>query len=120
MVVVEKRKMERIAIFRLDGSIDLVRMMTLRDAIIKVVREGYLQVILDCSLLSSVNEKSLEVLASTLCRLRRFGGDVSLLALPAEVEETFRDAGVYPFFEHYDEEQGARHACRLKRLAMAG
>ncbi len=120
MGVVEKRKTERIAIFRLDGSINLVRMMALRDAIIKVMAEGYLQVILDCSLLRSVNPKSLEVLSSTLCRLRRFGGDVSLLALSSEVEETFRDAGVYPFFEHYTEELRALEACRLKRLAMAG
>jgi anti-anti-sigma factor len=120
MVIVEKRKMERIAVFRLDGSLDLVRMMRLRDTIIKVMAEGYLQVILDCSHLHAVNEKSLEVLAQTLCRLRRFGGDVSLLALPSDVEETFRDAGVYPFFEHYEEEPRAREACRLKRLAMAG
>ncbi len=120
MLVVEKRKWERIAIFRLNGAIDLVRMMRLRDAIVKVMAEGYLQVILDCRLLDSVNEKSLDVLAGTLCRLRRFGGDVSLLALAPRVEETFRAAGVYPFFEHYDEEQGARDACRLKRLAMAG
>lgn len=120
MVVVEKRKTERIAIFRLDGGIDLIRMMRLREAIIKVMAEGYLQVILDCRLVNSVNEKSLEVLASTLCRLRRFGGDVSLLALSPGVEETFRAAGVYPFFEYYDEEEGARDACRTKRLAMAG
>ncbi|MEE8152343.1 MAG: STAS domain-containing protein, partial [candidate division NC10 bacterium] len=93
MVIVEKRKMERIAVFRLDGSLDLVRMMRLRDAIINVMAEGYPQVILDCSLLHSVNEKSLDILTSTLCWLRRFGGDVSLLALPFEVEETFRDAG---------------------------
>ncbi len=120
MVTVEKQKAEGIAIFRLDGAIDLMRMMALRDAIIKVVGEGFFQIILDCRLLRAVNEKSLEVLADTLCRLRRFGGDVSLLALPPEVEETFRAAGVYPFFEHYTEERGARHACRLKRLAMVG
>jgi anti-anti-sigma factor len=120
MFVVEKRTTERIAIFRLDGSLDLLRMMKLRDAIIKVMAEGYLQVILDCRVLHAVNAKSLEVLSSTLCRLRRFGGDVSLLALPADVEGTFRDAGVYPFFEHYEEERPAREACRLKRLAMAG
>lgn len=120
MLVVEKQRRERIAILRLDGSIDLVRMLTLRDIIIRVVREGYFQVILDCRFLDSVNERSLEILTNTLCRLRRFGGDVSLLALSPEVEETFQAAGVYPFFETYDEEQGARHACRLKRLAMAG
>ena len=120
MVIVEKRKMERIAVFRLDGSLDLVRMMRLRDAIINVMAEGYPQVILDCSLLHSVNEKSLDILTSTLCWLRRFGGDVSLLALPFEVEETFRDAGVYPFFEYFEEERRAREACRLKRLPMAG
>lgn len=120
MVIVEKQKAERIAILRLAGSIDLVRMMALREAIIKVAAEGYLQVILDCRRLRSVNEKSLEVLTSTLCRLRRFDGDVSLLALPPAVEETFRAAGVYPFFEHYPEERGARQACRLRRLAMAG
>ncbi len=118
--MVEKQRTEGIAIFRLDGSIDLLRMMALRDAIIKVVGEGYFQVILDCRLIRSVNEKSLEVLTDTLCRLRRFGGDVSLLGLPPEVEDTFRVAGVYPFFEHYAEEGGARQACRLKRLAMVG
>ena len=120
MVIVEKQRAERVAILRLAGSIDLIRMIALREAIIKVAAEGYLQVILDCSRLRSVNEKSLEVLTSTLCRLRRFDGDVSLLALSPAVEETFRAAGVYPFFEHYLEESGARQACRLKRLAMAG
>lgn len=120
MFVVEKWKAERIAIFRLNGSLDLLRMMKLRDAIIKVMAEGYLQVILDCRLLHAVNAKSLEVLTSTLCRLRRFGGDVSLLGVPTDVEGTFRDAGVYPFFECYEEERPAREACRLKRLAMAG
>ncbi|MFQ5848195.1 MAG: STAS domain-containing protein [Candidatus Methylomirabilales bacterium] len=119
-MVVEKRKTERIAIFRLDGSVDLLRMMGLRDAIIRVVAEGYLQVILDCRLVDAVNEKGLEVLTTTLCRLRRLGGDVSLLALPLHVEETFRAAGVYPFYEHYAEEWGARKACQQKRLAMAG
>lgn len=119
-MVVEKRKKEGIAIFRLDGSIDLIRMMTLREAIIRVVGEGYLQVILDCRRLNSVNEKSLEVLTSTLCRLRRFDGDVSLLALPPRVEETFRAAGAYPFFEHFTEEWGARHACLQRRVARAG
>lgn len=120
MVVVETRSAERIAILRLEGSIDMRRMLLLRDAIISVVREGYLQVILDCRRLEAVNEKSLEILTSTLCRLRRFDGDVSLLGLPPGVEETFRSAGVYPFFEHYPEEGRARQACRQKRLAMAG
>src|SRR3989304_2749039 len=59
-------------------------------------------------------------MTNSLRRLRRFDGDVSLLALPPAVEETFRSAGVFPFFEHYREERGARQACRLKRLAMAG
>jgi anti-anti-sigma factor len=119
-MVVERWKPERTAVFRLSGSIDLLRMMALRDAIIKLVAEGYTQVVLDCRLLRSVNEKSLEVLTNTLCRLRRFGGDVSLMALPPEIEETFRVAGVYPFYEHYPEEWRARQACRLKRLAMTG
>jgi anti-sigma B factor antagonist len=120
MVVVHKQKVERIAILRLEGWISVPRMLALRDAIIKVVQEGYMQVILDCRHVEAVNEKSLEILTSTLCRLRRFDGDVSLLALPPAVEETFRAAGVYPFFEHYPEEARARQACRLRRLAMAG
>lgn len=120
MFDVEKREKERIAIFRLTGEIDLLRMMALREAIIRVVREGYLQVLLDCHRVRSVNEKSLEVLTDTLSRLRRFDGDVLLLALSPEVEDTFRAAGVYPFFDHYQEEREARRACRLKRHAVAG
>ena len=37
MVIVEKQRAERIAILRLAGSIDLVRMMALREAIIRSV-----------------------------------------------------------------------------------
>lgn len=120
MFDVEKRKKDRIAIFRLTGEINLLRMMALRDAIIQVVREGYHQVLLDCHRVRSVTEKSLEVLTDTLSWLRRFDGDVLLLALSPEVEDTFRAAGVYPFFDHYREEREARKACRLKRLAMVG
>ncbi|MFQ5881139.1 MAG: STAS domain-containing protein [Candidatus Methylomirabilales bacterium] len=120
MFVVEKREGERVAIFRLTGGIDLMRMMALRDTIKQVVGEGCLQVILDCRRLRSINEKSLEILTDTVCRLRRLDGDVLLLALPPAVEDTFRAAGVYAFFEHFPGERQARRACRLKRLAMAG
>ncbi|MFQ5840148.1 MAG: STAS domain-containing protein [Candidatus Methylomirabilales bacterium] len=120
MVATTRNQEYKVAMLHLTGVIDLSRMMRVRDAVVHLVGEGYFQIILDWRRVRGLRGKSLELLTTTLCRLRRFEGDIVLLGLSQELVATFQAAGAYAFFEHYDDEAEAWRWGRLKRMALVG
>jgi anti-sigma B factor antagonist len=98
---------QRLAIIPIEGRLDTLVTMDVRNKIQQVVDFGYPNLLLDLSQVTSFDSSGIGVLVSSLRKCKASGGQLALFGLPDVVTIALEACGMQQLFPSFPDEETA-------------
>lgn len=98
---------QRLAIIPIEGRLDSMVTMTVRNKIQQIVDFGYPNLLLDLSQVTSFDSSGIGVLVSTMRKCKAAGGHMAIFGLPDVVTIALEACGMELLFPSFSNEENA-------------
>ncbi|HIJ73731.1 MAG TPA: STAS domain-containing protein [Candidatus Hydrogenedentes bacterium] len=106
-MTIDSEEQGSVRVLRLDGDVDEEGVMDLRVALLRCIREGHSDVVLNLKHVRFMSYMGVGVLVERLRQVRALHGDMKLVGLSLYLDRLFRMVGVTSLFNRYDSESQA-------------
>lgn len=104
---INRRETGDIAVFDINGEIDLYNAPEIKDKIKEEMNKGKVNIIINLDKVSYIDSSGIGVLISSLSNLKKVGGALKLINVYASVRKVFELTKLTSFFDIYDNESDA-------------
>ncbi len=104
---INRREIGEIAVFDINGEIDLYNAPEIKDKIKEEMNKGKVNIIINLDKVSYIDSSGIGVLISSLSNLKKVGGALKLINVYASVRKVFELTKLTSFFDIYDNESDA-------------
>jgi anti-sigma B factor antagonist len=98
---------QRLAIVPIEGRLDSIVNMDVRNKIQQIVDFGYPNLLLDLHQITSFDSSGIGVLVSTMRKCKAAGGRMAMFGLPDVVTIALEACGMVPLFPSFPDEETA-------------
>jgi anti-sigma B factor antagonist len=113
------RQVGKVSIVEVSGKLTSFESGALRNSIVKLLKEGRKQILLNLSALTYLDSSGIGELVQTYMSVIKGGGEMKVVGLTDKVEEILKITQLYQVFQEFQDEQAALRSFpdNLKRKA---
>jgi anti-sigma B factor antagonist len=113
------RQVGKVSIVEVSGKLTSFESGALRNSIVKLLKEGRKQILLNLSALTYLDSSGIGELVQTYMSVIKGGGEMKVVGLTDKVEEILKITQLYQVFQEFQDEQAALRSFpdNLKRRA---